>query len=156
MENKKLVSVSEAISETMKLIKVNSNLIFLISLIYAVLVLLFNYLLPVKETLGLTEGIINSTLNFLLAGILLPPLFLGAVVWVLLKSTEGEKIDFSKALNLSAERYIKLLVVTILQLLFIIVGLVLLIVPGVILGVWFFAADYLVVEKNLGPWRAFV
>ena len=152
MENtKRLISVGEAISKTNSLTSKGLGLFILISAIYGVLEALIN-LIPYQFTSP--SSIIISITFTVISVLLLPPLFVGILIWAVLKLDKGEKPDLNESFNIALQRLPKLLWTTILQIVFILVGLIFLIIPGIVLGVWFFAAEYLVVEKNLGPWEA--
>ncbi|MEX0621989.1 MAG: hypothetical protein WD187_03300 [Candidatus Woykebacteria bacterium] len=153
MENtKRLISASEVISQTYSLISKGFGAFLLISVIYGVLQA--PVLILVSDQFSNTVSVIISITVTLINVLLLQPLFGGVVVWSVLKLSKGEKPNLNESFNIALQRFPKLLAVTILQIIFIVLGLVLFVIPGIVFGVWFFAADYLVVEKNLGPWKA--
>ncbi len=70
-----------------------------------------------------------------------------------IRRSVGLPISFSMAFSYFS-RIIPLVITSILQMIFIVIGFFLLIIPGIYLSLAYLFAVPLVVEKNLGPWQA--
>jgi hypothetical protein len=117
-------------------------------------------MLVVMIPLGMLAGVPTSTTG-ILANSLLQQVLLSAVVMpitagltiIAIKHSIGRSHTVGEVLG-HYGKVIPLLITIILMYVMIVIGFLLLVLPGIYLGVAYYFAIPLVVEKNMGPWEA--
>jgi uncharacterized membrane protein len=119
----------------------------IIPLILSLLSTLMPHLLHSTNHSG-APAVISTAIN-LLSGIL-SLMFAPGMTYTLLKGTKGERIDFYPAFRAGLTYFWRYLGVTICTTFLIVVGLILLIVPGIFMIRRYFLAPYYLIDRDLG------
>lgn len=141
-------SVSEALSFGWE--KVKANFLFLI-LLMIVSFVGPNLLYMIKGMLGLDSAFYN--LAFSLASWILSIIISMGVLKIYLKVVDGQPFKLEDILS-TAHLWLKYLIGSLLYGIIIMIGLLLLVVPGIIFAIKYQYLIYLVVDEELGPLEA--
>ncbi|MBI3980469.1 DUF975 family protein [Candidatus Microgenomates bacterium] len=141
-------SVSEALSFGWE--KVKANFLFFI-LLMIVSFVGPNLFYMIKGLLGLDSAFYN--LAFSLASWILSIIISMGVLKIYLKVVDGQPYKLEDILS-TAHLWLKYLIGSILYVVIVMIGLLLLIVPGIILAVKYQYLMYLVIDEELGPLEA--
>ena len=95
----------------------------------------------------------NGAVSAVLAIFVAAPVRIGAA-WVMLKQASKKKSDFEDLFVVFKKNYLNAVIASLLATIFILIGLVFLIVPGIIVAVRLAFVHFLVVDKQLKAWDA--
>jgi len=117
--------------------------------VFLMLLVFYGVLFAVVFGVSLINDKLGSMVSLVLSFVV------GAGLWLnMLRVARGEEIDFSIFTKLAPTTYLNFAVVCILYGLIVVVGLVLLVVPGIILSIMLYPAMFLVLDQNMGPIEA--
>jgi hypothetical protein len=146
-------TAADLIGETFRLISRHAVLFMTMTA-----VVVFPYVIVTDVLTGDTSGddltgrvVAGGAVTLLLGSLVVPAYVTALHVVAVLRLAEGERPTVSEALRAAARRALPALGATALYLLAVIGGLILLIVPGVILGVRLYFSAQAAVVDNLGP-----
>jgi len=159
--NKNLIGVFDAVNEAWTLVKKNLNLFLYIGIGLQLLSAVVNWLLLGKvvtdvDTLNsgnLVSLIPSFSLSFLFA-IVLGSLISLSLALLVIKTSRGETVTINSLINDVLKVYFKFLAVEFIVGAIVVVGFILLIIPGIIFSAWFFAAIFILLEQNTDVFEA--
>jgi hypothetical protein len=117
--------------------------------------LIFNQRNADSQSAGLTVAVILSGALFLLTTLVLRALVQGCLVRATVADSEGRRASLGECIGAAAARLLPLIGVSLLLGLAIVVGLLLLVIPGIILAVVYAVLIPVTVEERLGVVEAF-
>jgi len=162
--NKNLIGVFDAIKAAWELIQKNLGLFLLLGVgpqvVYTLLALII--FAPLDKNFNPNSPAFFSSLAPLFSGLIILfvlSLILGTLVSILqillvIKTDRGEPVTLDSMLKDGVKVFFTFLITEVLVGLAVFAGILLLIVPGIIFAVWFFAAIYIVVGENKGAFAA--
>ena len=95
-----------------------------------------------------------GTIALFILNLLITFIIFGAVIFRMQAVIEEKTMSMGSAVTVGIRRLIPVIVVTLLYVIAVLVGLVLLIVPGIIVSVSLILAFYPVVLRGMGPWQS--
>ena len=126
-----------------------SGIIALISLISSLL----NSFVTSRVSLGALMVVFNLLFNALT--LIISAIFIISLYQVIAKLVDGEKLlSLHDQLNQGIKRFWPFMLTSIILVLIVISGYILFIIPGIIFGVWYFAAGYISATKDVSPFTA--
>ncbi len=148
-----LIGPFEALKQAWALVQKNLGLFLGISITSQVILSLLSLSLSPEKSQLTAKNInfahfLGSSLILVVASMLMSSLVAMALIVLVIKTEKGEKATFNDGLEGIKKFFFRFIGVEALTFLAVLGGFVLLIIPGIIFGIWFFASTYVLIDQN--------
>jgi len=143
--DKKLIGVFEAIQESFQIIQKNLGLFLAVGVGGQVFLTLLASIFFFQFSV---EQLILSGLLVFLISIVISTFISMSIILITLKIEKNETVTLEAVFKEAASNFFKFIWLGILLSLVILGGIILLVVPGIIFSVWFFASVFILFEQN--------